>query len=163
MLFAKIMFAGQKGDSLNMGSEHLMSFMYFYSQHPCGTRKSFIPIFSCGYKKPEWRWCGFMRKRRCLDTVSPNMGTSKLPVSWVRLMRVSMCSDFSQQHEANTLEARQSFLSVSSCCPPLPTNQNWALNTVLSIRSGHSFRFVFWKGGKRVGQFWRKDLTSQLQ
>lgn len=48
VLFAKIMLAGQKDYSLNMGSEHLTSFMYLYSRPPVEKGSLLFPFFLVG-------------------------------------------------------------------------------------------------------------------
>lgn len=52
-LFAKIMLAGQKYDSLSTGSEHLMAFMHSYSQHPVEQGILLFPIFLVGTRNQK--------------------------------------------------------------------------------------------------------------
>lgn len=67
----------------------------------------------------------------------------------------------------NTLKARQGFLSLSSCSPPLPKNQNWALNTVVLDRSGQSFQSIFQRKERGLLSFaektWLPNFGSGLR
>lgn len=53
MLFAKIIIAEQKDDSLNMGSKHLLSFMYLYFQHPVEQGNLLLTYFPVGTRNQK--------------------------------------------------------------------------------------------------------------
>lgn len=83
VLFAKIMLAGQKDYSLNMGSEHLTSFMYLYSRPPVEKGSLLFPFFlvgtrnQIGYGVDSWENAG-VRTLHHLTRALPNYLPSEL-------------------------------------------------------------------------------------